>query len=94
VSEAAKAIVEWGGRQGRASRPAPAPPKALPGESRLTVVPRTVAGAPAPPPAPPAPAATPELPFLFDDDEKGDGERASEPTRARSTPRTVPGETP
>jgi cobalt/nickel transport system ATP-binding protein len=90
VSEAAEAIVEWGGRQARASRPAPAPPKALPGESRLTMAPRPVAGAPAPPPAT---AATPELPFLFDDDEKSDGERASEPTRARSAPRTVPGET-
>ncbi|MEK7823824.1 MAG: hypothetical protein AAB290_02135, partial [Candidatus Eisenbacteria bacterium] len=93
VSEAAKAIVEWGERPAHSSRPAPPAPasKPAPGATRVTVAPRPVAGAPAPPPAP---AATPELPFLFDDDEKGDGERPREQTRERSGPRSVSGETP
>jgi cobalt/nickel transport system ATP-binding protein len=92
VSEAAKTIVEWGERQGRSIRPAQAPgaPKALPDATRETAAPRSATA----PTRPPAAGGTQELPFLFDDEEKGDEGRDPESIRKRPAPRAVPGETP
>jgi cobalt/nickel transport system ATP-binding protein len=76
VGEAAKVIVEWGGRLG------PARPTG-PGRGGSGVPQEAGARSPATPR---------ELPFLFTDDEPPADERSAAPTRERPEPRTAPGE--
>ena len=80
VKEAAQAIVEWGERQARVSRPAPMPPRPSPADTR----PAAPAGAAAPGAGRAGPA--PELPLVVDGDEPD--QRAPAPPRPPVAPGT------